>query len=206
MIDDTDKIRQPNQIEEIFASNLSALLAPRVPVVMTVPSSVSFGGPTTQLGASVTHLRPVQVLRKDTGKNPMLAKDEAEISYLCDVLRRRVSLSLFEDGVVEQAAVYSGGVLREFFRLLRLAAIRAADLYGLSMVDALTFEDTRIEARNDLFRGLLDEDKKVLSTVHLTHELAERKDLNYMNTSLVLEYNHDGIWWEATPLLWEMPK
>ena len=90
--------------------------------------AVTFGGPTTELGANITHLRPVQVLLKTAAPDPRSALDRTAMPYMRAVLGKRVREGLFEEDVVESAAVYSAGVLRKFFELLRNAAIRAADL------------------------------------------------------------------------------
>ena len=38
----------------------------------------------------------------------------------------------------------------------------------------------------------------------LNDDVPNREALGMMTSSLVLEYNHAGIWWEANPLLWHL--
>jgi hypothetical protein len=204
VIDDIDKIRSAHQIDEIFHKNLALLRAPRTPMLMTLPANITFGGPKTELGANITHIRPAQVLRKAEATDPLSAADPHGTEYLRRVLAQRVRDGLFDADVVERAAVYSGGVLRTFFELLRNAAIRAADLYQLTTVNAVTFNDQLEDEKNNLARVTYPADRAVLTEIHRCHELPDREALGMMTTSLVLEYNHAGIWWEANPLLWHV--
>ncbi|HSN99909.1 MAG TPA: hypothetical protein VLS89_16555 [Candidatus Nanopelagicales bacterium] len=201
-IDDLEKVEHEEQLREIFETNLGAFLAPRVPVLATVPPSLTFGGPGTALGQRVTHLRPIQVLKKITVRDPMSAADPSGVDLLQRVLAARIDLGLFEPRVIEEAAVYSGGVIRDFFGLLRLAAILALDLYGQPSVDSVAFDDVLIEETNNLTRALYPTDKEALREIHESHALKGPSQLDYMRRSVVLEYNHDGIWWDASPMLW----
>ena len=201
-IDDLEKVEHEEQLREIFETNLGAFLAPRVPILGTVPPSLTFGGPGTALGQRVTHLRPIQVLKKVAARNPMSVSDPSGIELLRRVLAARVDLNLFEPSVIDEAAVYSGGVIRDYFGLLRLAAIQALDLYGQSSVDAVAFDDVLIEETNNLTRTLYPADKEALREIHESHTLEGANQLDYMRRSIVLEYNHDGIWWDASPMLW----
>lgn len=150
----------------------------------------------------MTHLRPIQVLKKISTRDPMGAVDPSGVDLLRRVLAARVDLGLFEPKVIDEAAVYSGGVIRDFFRLLRLAAIQAADLYAQDSVDAVAFEDVLVEETNNLVRTLYPADKESLREIHESHALKDPGQLDYMRRSVVLEYNHDGIWWDAAPMLW----
>lgn len=206
VIDDIDKVRSASQIDDIFNKNLALLRAPRIPMLMTLPANITFGGPTTELGANITHIRPAQVLGKVATMDPLAAADPAGTEYLRRVLGQRVRDGLFDPEVVRHAAVYSGGVLRAFFELLRNAAIRAADLYGLTTVNTVTFNDQLEDEKNNLARATYPADRAVLAAIHRSHELPDRTALGLMTASLVLEYNHAGIWWEANPLLWHVLK
>jgi AAA ATPase domain len=209
VIDDIDKIRSASQIDELFNKNLALLRAPRIPMLMTLPADITFGGPTTELGSNITHIRPAQVLDKTKTAatlDPLAATDPVGTEYLRRVLAHRVRDGLFDADVVWYAAVYSGGVLRAFFELLRNAAIRAADLYGLATVNSTTFNDQLEDEKNNLARATYPADRAALAEIHRTHELPDRTALGLMTASLVLEYNHAGIWWEANPLLWHVLK
>ncbi len=70
-------------------------------------------------------------------------------------------------------------------------------------MDPIAFEDVLVEETNNLTRTLYPADKEALREIHEGHALKNPSQLDYMRRSVVLEYNHDGIWWEAAPMLWQ---
>lgn len=158
--------------------------------------------PATALGQQATHLFPIQVLTKKAARDPMSIADEGGVDVMRRALAARIDLDLFEPGVVEKAAVYSGGVIRVFFRLVRAASMYALDLYGLAKVDSATLEDVLADEMNKLTRMLYPVDREALREIHESHALKDPSQLEYVRRSLVIEYDHDGIWCAASPMLW----
>jgi hypothetical protein len=163
-VDDLEKLPSGDQLSEIFDSNLGALLAPRVPILLTVPPSITFGGPGSALGAKVNHLRPIQVLKKTDATDPLGAEDPEGVRVMRSVFEARVGPGLVDPRVVEEAAVFSGGVLRDFFSLLRFSILQA-QLYKQASVDPIAWEDTLTEEKNRLIAGLYPTDKAALRGV-----------------------------------------
>lgn len=201
-IDDLEKLAKAEQFTEIFNTNLGAFLAPRLPILAVVPPSLTFDGSTGPLSKNIVHLRPAQVLKKTTVRDPMQALDRSGVEFLKKALAARVPAGVFEDKTVEEAAVYSGGVLWDFFQILRNAAIRAKT-YKETRVTHETFGDTLIEETNSLARTLFAPEREILARVREEHRVSNASQLDYMRRSIILEYNHDDIWWEVTPLLWD---
>ncbi|WP_437767221.1 hypothetical protein WME77_09340 [Sorangium sp. So ce764] len=202
VVDDLEKLRSNGQFTEIFDTNLGALLAPHVPILLTVPPSVTFGGPGGTLGRNVNHLRPIQVLRKTNALDPTNAEDPTGVAVMRSIFDARVGPGLFDAEVVREAALYSGGVVRDFFNLLRFAIIQA-QLYGQDHVDEIAWEDTLTEEKTRFIATLYPKDKEALRAIREVHELADAGQLEYARRSVVIEHNHDGIWWEVAPMLWE---
>ncbi len=201
-IDDLEKVQKNEQLQEIFDTNLGALLAPRVPILVTVPPSITFGGSASPLGSKVTHLRPIQVLRKTDAADPLGAEDREGVDTMVRIFDARVGPGIIDPAVVREAAVFSGGVLRDFFSLLRFSILQA-QIYKQATVDPIAWEDTLTEEKNRLVAGLYPPDKEALRAVREAHALADAGQLDYARRSLVIEHNHDGTWWEAAPMLWE---
>ncbi len=197
-VDDLEKLPSAEQLREIFDTNLGALLAPQPPIVLTVPPSITFGG---ALGARVNHLRPLQVLKKSDVVDPLAAEDPTGVAVMRSVFDARVAPGLVDAEVVRQAAVYSGGVLRDFFSLLRFSILQA-QIYGQANVDLIAWRDTLTEERNRLAAGLYPSDKTALRAIRAAHSLADPAQLDYLRRSLVIEHNHEDIWWDAAPMLW----
>lgn len=202
-IDGTDRIHRQEQVADIFEANLPLLTAPRVAMVMTVSALVTFGGPSTPFGRRIMHMPTAQVLKKTDLMSPMAAHDPEGVDYLKRVFCARVDPVLFDADAIEQAAVYSGGVLREFFNLLRTAAVRAHYAYQEATVSSITFTDVVHDARIALARALYPSDYEALRAIRQRHALSGPSELKYMQASLVIEFNHQGVWFEVNPLLWE---
>ena len=107
------------------------------------------------------------------------------------------------DETLALAALYSGGVAREFFHLLREAALLGI-VESAARVDRNLVERAIREARVRLQYGLYPSDHQALVAVHKTHQLASAPQAAYLDRSIVLEYNHDELWYEVTPLLWPL--
>lgn len=202
VVDDLEKLKSQEQFTEIFDTNLGALLAPSVPMLLTVPPSITFGGPSSTLGSKVNHLRPIQVLKKTNATDPMTAEDPSGVATMRSIFEARVGPGVIDPEVVREAAVYSGGVLRDFFNLLRFAIIQA-QLYKQDMVDQIAWEDTLTEEKTRFIATLYPKDKEILRAIREEHAIADFSQLDYARRSVVIEHNHDGIWWEAAPMTWE---
>jgi hypothetical protein len=189
-VDDLEKVQTADQLREIFETNLGALLAPRVPVLVTVPPSIAFGGPGSALGA------------KTGTVDPLGAEDPSGVAIMRSIFDARVGPGLVDPAVVREAALYSGGVLRDFFNLLRFSILQA-QLYHQAVVDPIAWEDTLTEEANRLSATLYPADKEALRAVREAHALAHPDQLDYLRRSVVIEHNHDGIWWDAAPMLWK---
>lgn len=202
VVDDVEKLSTDKQFIEIFDTNLGALLAPKVTILLTVPPSVTFGGPGGALGKNVNHLRPIQVLKKTTALDPTSAEDPAGVAVMRSIFEARVRPGLFDPEVVREAALYSGGVVRDFFNLLRFSIIQA-QLYDQEHVDPIAWEDTLTEEKTRFVATLYPRDKEALRGIREAHALSDPGQLDYARRSVLIEHNHDGIWWEASPMLWE---
>lgn len=206
LIDDLDKVRGPEEQREIFETNLAALLAPRVRIVYTLPTGVLFGENRAEVRALVEHLYPVRILRKAPETFiPEDAFDPERFEFFADAVRKRASEALFADEAIRLAAVYSGGVLRDMFHLLR-ESILIAQYNNLSDVDAVTVRDAIRAVRLKESAGLYAQDITALRNVHLSHELGSVEERRYLDLARVIECYNDRVWFEANPLLWSILK
>lgn len=204
LVDDLDKVREPEQQKNIFNVNLGLLFAPKLRAVYTVPSGVVFGPNRAEVRRSLEHLYPIRVLDKAPSSfDPERAFIPGSDKFFRRAVDKRVIPSLIEDGAVRLAVIYSGGVLREFFRLLR-SALGIARRNGLDVVDERALRATvRDERRRDTI-GLYATDYQALRAIHTTHEMASDAERRYLDEARVLECYNDKTWYEVNPLLWKV--
>lgn len=206
LIDDLDKVRGPEQQKEIFETNLNALFVPSFRVLYTVPTSVSFKGSHEDLKNRLEHLYPIRVLDKAAGIfDPEKALRPARLDFFRTAVHQRVDRSLIDEDSIRLAAIYSGGVLRDFFRLLA-TAVQVARHNKIEVVEEPAMRAAIHDERLRDSRGIYEPDWKALYHVHQTNELRSEDDRKYLDQARVLECYNDIVWFEASPLLWkELP-
>lgn len=204
LVDDLDKVRSPEQQREIFDTDLAVLLSVPFHALYTVPTGVVFGPNRADVRRSLEHLYPMRVLDKAPRSfDPERAFIPGSDAFFRAALDRRVEARLFDDAAVRLAAIYSGGVLREFFRLLR-TAVRLARHNRLETVSAPAVRGAVRDERRRESMGLLTPDYEALRAIHETHGLAADAGRRYLDEGRVLECYNDKTWYEVSPLLWKL--
>ncbi|MBK8258132.1 MAG: hypothetical protein IPK82_36385 [Polyangiaceae bacterium] len=209
LIDDLDKVREPTAQDDIFRNNLPILLDPPVPVLYTVPTGVAFDRCPPALRQARVHLYPVPVLKKQVPGNPVfdpeLCFNEVGLPFLEAVLRSRVAPGLFDAAAIRKAAVYSGGVLRTFFWLLR-SGVDVAQANDLPVVDGRIMNVAIKNERLNESQSLRSTHYKALAEVHNSNDLSPGIDGSYLDYSYVIECYNDKVWYAANPVLWSLLK
>jgi len=204
LIDDLDKVRGVEQQKDIFDTNFAALQQLPFRVLYTVPTGVALGPNRQELRRTIEHLYPVRVLDKaPLGFEPEKAFIPGSDAFFRSALHHRVEPGIIDDEAIRMAAIYSGGVLRDFFRLLRSAA-DLAQYHQLDQVDARALRAAVRDARLRESAGLLRPDMQALLAVHEHHDLEREEDRRYLDEGRVLECYNDRVWYEVNPLLWSI--
>ena len=117
------------------------------------------------------------------------------------IVSKRVSPDLFEPGALDYIIDMSGGVVREFIRIIRDSSIRA-----------LTREKTKIDKHiaievvnglKNLYQAQLsDSDYELLIEVYKTKEIKRNDQLvGLLHNLSVLEYRNDRSWCDLNPIV-----
>jgi hypothetical protein len=204
VVDDLDKLRTEDQHRDIFDTNLSAILAPPLRILYTVPTAVRFGDVRSEIRQSGEDLFPVRVLTKAPGTwKPEDAYTNERIGFFELVVDRRIAPGLIDRDAVRLAAIYSGGVLRDFFRLLREGVLLA--LYNdMKVLDGVAMRYAIEEECRRESIGLYTPDYEALVHVHRTNSLPGASDRRYLALSRVIECFNGAVWFEANPVLWHV--
>lgn len=204
LIDDLDKVSEPEPQEDVFRKNTSSLFSPPLRIVYTVPTGVAFERCPLPLRQTLVHLYPAPVLKKAPSSfEPEEAINEIGLHFLQTVLSSRVAPGLFDTEAIRKAAAYSGGVLRNFFWLLRTSIDIARD-NDLQVVDGRVMRVAIKTLRLRESQALRGIHYKALAEVHRTNDLTGGADGSYLDDSRVIECFNDKIWYEANPLLWKL--
>lgn len=203
VVDDLDKLRTREQHKDVFDTNLAALLAPPLRILYTVPTAVRFGEDVrAEIWQNGEDLFPVRVLRKA----PETWDAEAafvpdRIDFFEALVDHRIDPRLVSRDAIRLAAIYSGGVLRDFFRLLH-EGVLLATYNDLDVLDGtLMYYAVEDERRKESI-GLYSPDYEALAHVHQTNKLRSADDRKYLALSRVIEAYNGTVWFEANPVLW----
>ena len=117
-------------------------------------------------------------------------------------MKKRARLELFEGGVLETLIQYTGGSLRDLFRVINTSAKRAErrNSESISMEDA---EYALEEVKSSLTRRIEEKEYRFLLNIyHKNKERIEDKEmlLKMLQASVVLEYNGKR-WHNVHPLV-----
>jgi hypothetical protein len=204
LADDMDKVRGQEQQQEMFDKNLSALMTPPVRILYTLPTGVYFGDTRADVRRNVEYLYPVRVLNKSPVTfKPEDAYNGDRIGFFETLVHHRVADGLITREAIRLGALYSGGVLREFFHLLR-EGIRLSRYNKLDVLDEVLMRYAIDDARLRDSAGLYAPDYEALAYVHKHNDLRTQGDRRYLDTSRVLECYNGSVWFETSPLLWQL--
>src|SRR5262249_35838639 len=153
----------------------------------TVPTAVRFGYVRAEIWQNAEDLYPVRVIKKAPGTfKPEEAYTDDRIGFFHTLVDRRVEPALVEREAIRLAAIYSGGVLRDFFRLLR-EGVLLATYNDLPALDAVAMRYAVEEERRKESVGLYAPDYDALAHVHRTNGLRAAGDRRYLALSRVIE-------------------
>ena len=206
LVDDLDKVRGAEEQQELFERNLNALLAPPLRIVYTLPTGVAFAGNRPDVRANTHHLYPVRVLGKAPKDfNPEDAFEDERFGFFMTLIGHRIEEGLIDTEAVRLSAIYSGGVLRDFFRLLRDAILIAEHREEEKLTATLLRYAVKNAQRAETM-GLYSPDYEALAHVHRTNQLRSPADRAYLDQARVLECFNGSVWFEVSPLLWPFLK
>jgi hypothetical protein len=205
LVDDLDKLRKDEQHRDIFGTNLGELLAPPVRILYTVPTAVRFADDArAEIRQNAEDLFPVRVIqRKPETWNAEAAYTGERIGFFETVVGLRAQPGLIHPEAIRLAAIYAGGVLRDFFRLLR-EGVLLADYNGLKELDPMAMHHAVVEERRRESIGLYTPDYEALVHIHKTNALRTVEDRKYMSLARVIECWNGKVFFDAHPLLWSI--
>ena len=219
IIDDIDKL-DLRIIRDVFMNNINALFEPNCQIIYTLPISGIHDKdilPILQSKVSnrILQMRVLKLFVKGDSRQIPAQPFPKTKEILLDILGKRIDLSLFDDVVVDDLIIHSGGVLRELIRLvqqccwLALGKIRRApedtdfSNYQIS-TDVLTEAINRL--RLQISRPLGKVDWQILGQVYQDYAPDDPRDAEFLGLLKglqVVEYRNTEEWHDVHPLLWE---
>ncbi|VAW31359.1 Type II secretory pathway, ATPase PulE/Tfp pilus assembly pathway, ATPase PilB [hydrothermal vent metagenome] len=196
IIDDLDK-PPLDKAKEVFYGYHTILMQPVCGVIYTVPSAIFFAPEYAALREQSFFLPNVKLHR------PGKPNEKLDTGYatMREFFSRRASRRLIDDAALETAATASGGVFREYARLIRTAADLAieANREQISLIDVNRAE---AELRNEFTHFLTPADYQTLREIEQNPHFKDPERLSPLLHNLAaLEYHNDQSWYGVHPAL-----
>jgi energy-coupling factor transporter ATP-binding protein EcfA2 len=201
IIDDLDKIQPLDAALNIFREHVKSLASFDCFAIYTAPISLLYDPALKHLGQFLEiHYMPMfRVHTKEGAPEPA---DSPYVAILREIVYRRVSPDLFDDGVVEAAINMTGGVLRELIRVIRGCCVYCEE-YGLSRItqNVLNFQKNKL--KSEYYRILEHDDYQWLQRVKQTKNRAD-VNMRHLESLCVLYYPNGKGWFDVHPIVTEL--
>jgi hypothetical protein len=218
MIDDLDKISDPEMLSSIYNYNVNALVAPQFNIIYTMP--IAFYRNLTGM-AALTSILSEPVLLMPVLKLAPLAQRRSlpadftspAIETLHQAIERRLPAEfkqLIEPEIARQIVLKSGGVLRELMRIVYLClegakkrAYQDPSLTSLT-IDLAIFTEAIKKMRLELQPAIGQASYEILTKTYHDFQPIDPVApmfLDLLHRLCILEYKNDGIWYDVHPII-----
>jgi hypothetical protein len=205
IVDDLEKMPFI-KAREFYISNSSFIRDFYCKMVMTIPVELIFHPDFCIIQNVFGEAEVLPMIKiKDKNGNPF----EPGIRAMTEILDRRLDLSLFQDRCYKEAVKYSGGAIRELFRIVQRAALIETSniITGTSMQKSVNYHKdifaSKIQERKDEIEIKFEEYLEVLFDIYDGNKTAPQRNfalLDLLRTRAVMKYNGDGFY-DTHPLL-----
>lgn len=205
IIDDLEKMSFV-KAREFYVRNSSFIRDFRCKMVLTIPVELIFHSDYAVIQNVFGEAEVLPMIKiKDKDGNDF----KAGIDCLTRILSVRLELSLFENNCYREGIRYSGGAIRELFRIIQRAALveKSDIITEVSMQRSINhYKDvfaSRIQERDDEIKITFEEYMDILFDIHGGNKIAPRKNnalLDLLRTRAVMKYNGEGFY-DTHPLL-----
>jgi GTPase SAR1 family protein len=199
IIDNLEKIESDNA-SELFYNHGTQLSQPMCKIIYTFPISLKSSDKFQQIknNFSGVYVHPnIKIHEKDGSVHHC----EKGREFMKEIVSKRVSLELFEPDTLEYILDMSGGVVREFIRIIRDSSIRALTR-GKITIDKDIAIDVVNGLKNLYQAQLSDSDYEVLLEVYKTKDIKrDDKLVDLLHNLSVLEYRNGRSWCDLNPVV-----
>jgi hypothetical protein len=199
-----DKIMESSKVLEIFNDGYISSEKIRTYCIFTFPISLTYD---TRIGR-IEHYFDKFIFPMIEVKKKNRSNNREGIQAIKNIIGKRASLDLFEEGSLDLLIEKTGGSLRDVFSCIREAADRAEFRAERNReVKIITKDDIKkvlLYLKSDITRRIVTGDYPALTEIHNNKMEIEDKEkmLKFLEAHVVLEYNGER-WHDCHPLIWD---
>ena len=197
IIDNLEKIDSEKALD-LFYGHATQLTQPLCKIIYTFPISLKSSEKFMQIKINFSDviIHPNIKIHERDG-----SEYQKGIGFMEEIVSKRTSTDIFEDDTLEYIIDMSGGVVREYIRIIRDSAIRA-----LAKGKTSISKDIAVEVVNSLKNiykaQLSDKDYEVLQDVCRTKDIKRDEQLvGLLHNLSVLEYKNADSWCDLNPIV-----
>lgn len=198
ILDDLEKLSL-EQARAIFKDHGKLLSELRCPIIYTFPIALEYDldmNPVIGLFGEVIRLPNMKLRTKD-------GQPVAEnLAWMREVVERRMSLKLIDEIALNKAIEYSGGVVRELFRILSIACDQALN-QDMPAIGVPQVQSAINRIQNHYVYSLKDElHYPLLAKVYETKAVeGDQQYVRLMHSLHILKYANDVDWFDINPMI-----
>lgn len=208
VFDDLDKIRDAEALNNIFLRANYNFNSIKCKKIIAIPVHLS----TEPMFKGDEDNIPL-ILNLKIEKNPLaysndIEKQENEITKNKELLKsvfwaRCNNKKIIEQEAIEKAIEFSGGILRQYIRILRDSAKQARRL-GADKISLNDVEEVVAKMRNYWSRSLISKrikDYEEISKTHKSGNVEHSALIDAMLANHIIAHSNNDIWYDINPLL-----
>jgi hypothetical protein len=218
IIDDLDKISDPNLALSIYSHNVNALIAPQFSIIYTLPiafyRNLEIMGSLESILAEPVLLMPVlKLVPQEKRRSIPFDFTSPAIETLHQAIDRRLPdgfKQIIEPAIAREIVLMSGGVLRELIRIVyrclevaKKQAFSDPNLITLT-IDRPIFIEAIRKIRLEFQPALGQLSYEILTTTYQDFnpkDPANADFLNLLHRLYILEYQNDDMWYDVHPII-----
>jgi hypothetical protein len=199
IIDDLEKVSL-EQAKSIFHDHGHLLASLRCHVIYTFPIALEYDlamNSITGLFGDVIRLPNIKIQNRQGADVP------ENIELMKEIVLRRMRADLIEPEALLRAIRYSGGVVRELFRILYRACDKALNM-DMPKLTEEHIQSAITKVRNDYVFSLREKHYEYLARVERTKEVeGDQAYVELMHSMHILKYVNDDDWFQVHPMIRE---
>jgi GTPase SAR1 family protein len=197
IIDNLEKIDSAKALA-LFYDHGTQLSQPMCKIIYTFPISLKSSEKFTQIKINFSDviIHPnIKIQEKDGKPYP------GGRGFMKEIVSKRISVDLFDPDALEYIIDMSGGVAREYVRIIRDSALRAITRGKKSITKAVAVEV--VNGLKNIYQAQLsDLDYEVLMNICKTKDIKRDEQLvGLLHNLSVLEYKNDRSWCDLNPIV-----
>ena len=197
IIDNLEKIDYHKALD-LFYCHATQLTQPLCKIIYTFPISLKSSEKFMQIKINFSDvvIHPNIKIHERDGARYLKGR-----GFMEDIVSRRISTDLFEADTLEYIIDMSGGVVREYIRIIRDSAVRALASEKTSISKDIAMDV--VNGLKNIYKAQLsDDDYDVLKDVCRTKDIKrDDKLVGLLHNLSVLEYKNHESWCDLNPIV-----